>query len=229
VKFAEVCNDFVGEDQSKINFQAVIDFLNNKAEGQVDSVEVRKLKGLIRRRESYAAVRYIGLKDANTHFLDMPFYETGQVKKNPLGEADVQLVADIIAKIKPHQIFAAGDLADPHGTHEVCLNAVFAALKKLKTKPYKDDCWLWLYPGAWHEWDLHEIDMAVPLSPDEVTLKRHAILHHQSQKDRVMFQGNDPREFLVRAEDRNKNTAKLYNELGLAEYEAIEAFKRYEY
>ena len=229
LKFAEVCNDFVGDDESKINFQSAIDFLNNKTENQVDSPEVRRLKGLIRRRESFAAVRYIGLKDENTHFLDMPFYETGQVKKNPIGEEDINLVMDIIAKIKPHQIFAAGDLADPHGTHEVCLNAIFAALKKLKPKPYMDECWLWLYRGAWHEWDLHEIDMAVPLSPDEVTLKRHAILYHQSQKDRVMFQGSDPREFWVRAEDRNKHTAKLYDDLGLAEYEAIEAFKRFEY
>ena len=229
LKFAEVCNDFVGEDENKINFKAVIDFLKNKGENQIDSLEVRKLKGLIRRRESYAAVRYTGLKDENAHFLDLPFYETGQVKKNPLSEIDIDIVADIIAKIKPHQVFAAGDLADPHGTHEVCLNAIFAAMKKLKSQPYMADCWLWLYRGAWHEWDIHEIDMAVPLSPDEVTLKRHAILFHQSQKDRVMFQGNDPREFWVRAEDRNKNTAKLYDDLGLAEYEAIEAFKRFDY
>lgn len=229
LKFAEVCNDFVGDDKSKINFQAAIDFLNNKSEDQVDSLEVRRLKGLIRRRESYAAVRYIGLKDKNIHFLDLPFYETGQVKKNPIGEEDINIVAEIIEKIKPHQVFAAGDLADPHGTHEVCLNAIFAALKRLKHQPYMRDCWLWLYRGAWHEWDLHEIDMAVPLSPDEVMLKRHAILYHQSQKDRVMFQGNDSREFWVRAEDRNKNTAKLYDHLGLAEYEAIEAFKRFDY
>lgn len=229
LKFAEVCNDFVGDDDCRVNFQAAIDFLNNKSEDQVDSLEVRKLKGLIRRRESYAAVRYIGLKDENIHFLDMPFYETGQVKKNPIGEDDIQLVAEIIEKIKPHQVFAAGDLADPHGTHEVCLNAIFAALKKLKPQSYMKDCWLWLYRGAWHEWDIHEIDMAVPLSPDEVTIKRHAILYHQSQKDRVMFQGNDSREFWVRAEDRNKHTAKLYDDLGLAEYEAIEAFKRFEY
>jgi glucosamine-6-phosphate deaminase len=229
LKFAEVCNDFVGDNKSKINFQPAIDFLNNKSENQVDSFKVRKLKGLIRRRESFAAVRYIGLKDENIHFLDMPFYETGQVKKNPIGEEDINLVTEIIAKIKPHQIFAAGDLADPHGTHEVCLNAIYAALKKLKPKPYMDDCWLWLYRGAWHEWDIHDIDMAVPLSPDEVTIKRHAILYHQSQKDRVMFLGNDPREFWARAEDRNRYTAKLYDDLGLAEYEAIEAFKRFEY
>jgi glucosamine-6-phosphate deaminase len=229
LKFAEVCNDYVADDECKVDFLSIIDFLKNKTENQIDSLEVRKLKGLIRRRESNAAVRYIGLKDENTHFLDMPFYETGQVKKKPIGEEDINIVAEIIAKIKPHQIFAAGDLADPHGTHEVCLNAIFAALKKLKPEPYMDDCWMWLYRGAWHEWDIHEIDMAVPLSPDEVTLKRHAILYHQSQKDRVMFQGNDSREFWVRAEDRNKNTAKIYDDLGLAEYEAIEAFKRFQY
>ncbi len=229
LKFAEVCNDFIGENVNGINFSSIIDFLNNKTENQIDSVEVRELKGLIRRRESYAAVRYIGLKDENTHFLDLPFYETGQVKKNPFGTEDIEIVKDIVAKIKPHQVFAAGDLADPHGTHEVCINIIFAALKELKSKPYMKDCWLWLYRGAWHEWDIHEIDMAVPLSPDEVLLKRHAILYHQSQKDRVMFQGNDLREFWVRAEDRNKNTAKIYDDLGLSEYQAIEAFKRFDY
>jgi glucosamine-6-phosphate deaminase len=229
LKFAEVCNDFIGKKDLEINFQEIIDFIKNKKENEVDSLEVRKLKGLIRRRESYAATRYIGLKDENTHFLDLPFYETGQVKKNPFGTEDIEIVKDIIAKIKPHQVFAAGDLADPHGTHEVCLNIIFAAMKELKSKPYMNDCWLWLYRGAWHEWDIHEIDMAVPLSPDEVLLKRHAILYHQSQKDRVMFQGNDSREFWVRAEDRNKNTAKIYDDLGLSEYQAIEAFKRFDY
>ena len=229
LKFAEVCNDFIGKENNGVDFLAVIRSLNNKTENEVDSLEVRKLKGLIRRRESYAATRYIGLKDENTHFLDLPFYETGQIKKNPLGADDIAIVAAIIAKIKPHQVFAAGDLADPHGTHEVCLNAIFAAMKQLKSESYMNDCWLWLYRGAWHEWDIHEIDMAVPLSPDEVMIKRHAILYHQSQKDRVMFQGNDSREFWVRAEDRNKNTAKLYDDLGLAQYEAMEAFKRFDY
>ena len=229
LKFAEVCCDFVDDNESKIKFLKSIEFLNNKELNQVDTLEVLKLKALIRRRESYAATRYIGLKDENTHFLDLPFYETGHIRKKPLGAEDIEIVADIIAKIKPHQVFAAGDLADPHGTHEVCLNAIFAAMKKLKSESYMDDCWLWLYRGAWHEWEIHEIDMAVPLSPDEVMLKRHAILYHQSQKDRVMFQGNDSREFWVRAEDRNKYTAKLYDDLGLSEYEAIEAFKRFDY
>ena len=229
LKFAEVGNDFVGMGTAAINFASVIEFLNNKTENQVDSIEVRKLKGLIRRRESFGATRYIGLQDKNIHFLDMPFYETGHIKKKPISDEDITIVAAIIAKIKPHQVFAAGDLADPHGTHEVCLNAIFAAMKQLKPQSYMHDCWLWLYRGAWHEWELHEIDMAVPLSPDEVLLKRHAILYHQSQKDMVMYQGDDSREFWVRAEDRNKHTATLYDNLGLPEYEAIEAFKRFDY
>jgi glucosamine-6-phosphate deaminase len=229
LKFAEVASDFIEADTSENNFTSVIQFLNGKTENQVDSIAVRKLKGLIRRRESFAATRYIGLPDKNIHFLDMPFYETGHIKKKPISEQDIALVAGIIEKIKPHQVFAAGDLADPHGTHEVCLNAIFTAMKQLKSKSYMDDCWLWLYRGAWHEWEIHEIDMAVPLSPDEVLLKRHAILYHQSQKDNVMYQGDDSREFWVRAEDRNKHTAVLYDELGLPEYKAIEAFKRFYY
>ncbi|CAM3845736.1 MULTISPECIES: glucosamine-6-phosphate deaminase [Flavobacterium] len=229
LKFAEVANDFSGDNKESINFLKVIEFLRNKKENQIDALDVRKLKGLIRRRESYAATRLLGLKDENIHFLDLPFYETGQIKKNPLGSKDVEIIENIISELQPHQVFAAGDLADPHGTHEICLNAIFAAMKNLKNQSYMNDCWLWLYRGAWHEWDTHEIDMAVPLSPDEVLIKRYAILSHQSQKDRVMFQGNDSREFWVRAEDRNKNTAKLYDFLGLPEYEAIEAFKRFDY
>lgn len=229
LKFAEVGQDFIDEQSNVINFKEVINFLNQKTENEIDTLEVRKLKGLIRRRESYAAVRYLGLNDKFVHFLDLPFYETGYVKKNPPSKVDVQFVEDIIAQVKPHQVFAAGDLADPHGTHEVCLNIIFEAMKNLKSQPFMQECWLWLYRGAWHEWDIDEIDMAIPLSPDEVMNKRSSILFHQSQKDRVMFQGNDLREFWMRAEDRNKNTAELYNKLGLAEYAAIEAFKKFEY
>ncbi|MDI9310281.1 MAG: glucosamine-6-phosphate deaminase [Limnohabitans sp.] len=229
LKFAEVAADFIQNTDNNINFNEVIAFLNKKKDGQIDSLEVQKLKGLIRRRESYAATRSLGLKDENVHFLDLPFYETGQIKKNPISQKDIEIIENIITKIEPHQVFAAGDLADPHGTHETCLKAIFTALGNLKEKPFMKDCWLWLYRGAWHEWQTHEIDMAVPLSPDEVAIKRNAILCHQSQKDRVMFQGNDPREFWVRSEERNRNTARLYDLLGLAEYDAIEAFKKFEY
>ncbi len=182
---------------------------------------------MIRRGEATAGARFCGLPDENIHFLDMPFYETGKPKKNPIGEKDVEIVQHLIAEIVPHQIYAAGDLADPHGTHKVCLDAIFQAIENLKSEPYMKNCWMWLYRGAWHEWDINEIEMAVPLSPDEVAKKRKAIFFHQSQKDGVMFQGTDLREFWQRAEARNRNTAALYNQLGMTEYEAIEAFVRY--
>jgi glucosamine-6-phosphate deaminase len=207
----------------------MIQNLKNKSEEEIDSVEIREIKGLIRQGEARAGARYCGLPDDHIHFLNMPFYETGKVKKNPIGAADVSLIKDLIQKIKPHQIFAAGDLADPHGTHRVCLDAIFAALTELKSMAFMKDCWVWLYRGAWHEWPVDEIEMAIPLSPEEVERKRKAIFFHQSQKDGVMFQGNDQREFWQRAEDRNRSTATLYNQLGLTEYEAMEAFVRHHY
>ncbi|KAB5490637.1 glucosamine-6-phosphate deaminase, partial [Flagellimonas hadalis] len=183
----------------------------------------------IRRSESYGATRYMGIPDSQVHFLDLPFYETGTIKKNPLVEQDIQIMNDIIEKIEPHQIYAAGDLADPHGTHRVCLEALFASLDALKSKSFMEECWVWLYRGAWHEWDTHEIEMAVPMSPEQVLRKRKAIFFHQTQKDGVMFQGEDLREFWVRAEDRNKETAQRYQSLGLASYAAMEAFVRYDF
>jgi len=192
-----------------------------------DTLQVRRLKADIRRHEARSALRYLNVKDKNIFFLDMPFYETGAIKKKPLGAKDIELVQNLIEEIKPHQIFAAGDLADPHGTHKVCLDAIFASLDNLKSKDFMEQCRVWLYRGAWHEWDVPQIDMAVPMSPDQVLRKRKAIFFHETQKDGVMFQGNDPREFWVRAEDRNRQTAIKYHNLGLADYAAIEAFKRY--
>ncbi|WP_417444342.1 glucosamine-6-phosphate deaminase [Joostella sp.] len=228
LKFAEVAKNIdisIGAN----NFDKIISFLNSKTTAYEDSLETRSLKGLIRRMESYGATRYVGLDDSKVHFLDLPFYETGKVKKNPIGSEDIQIISDLITSIKPHQIYAAGDLADPHGTHKLCLDAIFETLELIKNQPFMDDCWVWLYRGAWHEWDIADIEMAVPLSPDEMSKKINAILFHQSQKDRVMFQGEDAREFWVRAQERNRNTAVLYDNLGLAEYEAIEAFKRYHF
>ena len=224
LKFAEISKAL---NANSVESENIISFLKNKKSNDIDSLEVRKLKGLIRRSESLAATRYLGLPDSNVNFLDLPFYETGTVKKNNLGEADIEIMCDIIERIKPHQIYAAGDLADPHGTHKVCLDSLFEALKRLKHKSYMDDCWVWLYRGAWHEWESYQIEMAVPMSPDQVLKKRHAIFYHQSQKDGVMFQGDDSREFWVRVEDRNRLTAEKYHALGLADYSAIEAFKRY--
>ncbi|WP_445735427.1 glucosamine-6-phosphate deaminase [Mariniflexile sp.] len=226
LKFAEISKSLSPDCKEA---DAVIETLNKKTGNDVDSQEVRKLKALIRRSESLAATRYLGLNDENVHFLDLPFYETGTIKKNNLSQDDIDMMCSIIAHIKPHQIYAAGDLADPHGTHKVCLDALFESLEKLKHNSYMDDCWVWLYRGAWHEWESYEIEMAVPMSPDQVLKKRHAIFYHQSQKDGVMFQGDDSREFWVRVEDRNRLTAKKYNDLGLADYAAIEAFKRYHF
>lgn len=225
LKIAEVANSITKTDI----FSKVIEDLNGKTEEDFDSELVRKIKGNIRRSESYGATRYMGIPDSQVHFLDLPFYETGAIRKKPLGEDDIKIMNDIIEEIKPHQIYAAGDLADPHGTHRVCLEALFASLKELKAKPFMDDCWVWLYRGAWHEWEIHEIEMAVPMSPAQVLRKRKAIFYHQTQKDGVMFQGEDLREFWVRAEDRNKETAQKYQALGLASYAAMEAFVRYHY
>lgn len=226
LKFAEIS---MGLNTNSSEAESIINFLKSKLDNDIDSLEVRKLKGLIRRSESLAATRYLGLPDSNVNFLDLPFYETGTVKKNNLSEADIAIMCAIIERIKPHQIYAAGDLADPHGTHKVCLDSLFEALKRVKHNSYMDDCWVWLYRGAWHEWESYQIDMAVPMSPDQVLKKRHAIFYHQSQKDGVMFQGDDNREFWVRVEDRNRLTAKKYHDLGLANYSAIEAFKRYHF
>ena len=224
-KYAEIAMQINPSEKA----QKIIDDISQKNESRLDSKEVRRLKGNIRRGESYAATRYMGLKDANVHFLDLPFYETGTIKKNNLSEDDIILMMDVIQQIKPHQIFAAGDLADPHGTHKVCLDAVLEAMKRLKTESFMDECWLWLYRGAWHEWDINEIEMAVPMSPSQVMKKRNAIFCHQSQKDGVMFQGDDSREFWMRAEERNRDTANKYKALGMASYAAMEAFVRHKF
>lgn len=226
LKFAEVALALNNEAKQA---EEVIAFLNQKTENEIDDLSTRKLKGLIRRGESMAATRYLGLADEYVHFLDLPFYETGMIKKNKLSDVDVDIMINLIKTVKPHQIYAAGDLADPHGTHKTCLDALFLALDKLKSESFMNDCWVWLYRGAWHEWEPYEIDMAVPMSPDQVVKKRHAIFYHQSQKDGVMFQGNDTREFWVRVDDRNRLTAQKYNDLGLADYAAIEAFKQHHF
>ena len=228
LKFIEVSNDLFADD-SNSKIKSLIKELKNKKPDKIDSPEVRQLKGFIRKREAIAATRYIGIPDSNTHFMNLPFYETGRIKKNPPSKKDVLMTASLINKIKPHQIYAAGDLEDPHGTHKVCLDIVFEALESLKGEKFIKDCWLWLYRGAWLEWDIHEIDMAVPMSPAQVLRKRKAIFFHQTQKDGVMFQGQDLREFWVRAEERNNETAEKYKKMGLAEYAAIESFKRHYY
>ena len=226
LKFAEIGMAFDPENEI---YSKIIQFINQKNSAIPDSIELRNLKAQIRQKESLGATRFLGLPDSQVHFLNLPFYETGSIKKSPLSQVDIDLMKAKIEEIQPHQIYAAGDLADPHGTHKVCLDSLFMALKEIKHKPFMNDCWVWLYRGAWHEWEIHEIEMAVPMSPNQVLRKRTAIFYHQSQKDGVMFQGDDSREFWVRVEERNKDTAEKFKHLGLASYAAMEAFKRYHF
>jgi glucosamine-6-phosphate deaminase len=235
LRFAYFVNEYAqafgGNKELASNlFSKVSDFLATKEPGQVDSDEVKDIKGLIRQAEAWAGCKFVGIPDEQIHFLNLPFYETGKVKKNPVGREDIEITKDLIKKVKPHQIYAAGDLSDPHGTHRVCLESVFLALEELKdTEPWMKDCWLWLYRGAWQEWEIDKVEMCVPLSPDELQKKTKAIFKHQSQKDSALFPGTDAREFWERAQDRNRETARIYNLLGMAEYEAMEAFVRWHY
>jgi len=232
VEFAIDFNESIGEDSAHLKriYQQMRDFMPTKQPNQIDTKEIRDVKGFIRKTEAISGARYAGLDDDHIHFMALPFYETGKVKKNTVGEEDIQLTIELLQKVKPHQIFAAGDFADPNGTHLVCFNIILGALNRLKkTEDWVKDCWLWMYRGAWLEFETWEIEMAVPLSPEEVIRKRNAIFKHQSQKDRPVFPGDDAREFWVRAEDRTRETARNYDKLGMAEYEAMEAFVRYKW
>ena len=226
LKFIEVYSET--SSSAKKKSKGLIEILKNNNE-ILENTEVRKIASLIREKESLAATRFVGIPDKNVHFLKLPFYETGTIKKSSPTADDDKIISDIILKIKPHQIYAAGDLADPHGTHKVCLDIFFNVLDKIKNKSFMKNCWVWLYRGAWHEWEVHEIDMSIPMSPNQVLRKRKAIFYHQTQKDNVMFQGGDNREFWVRTEDRNRAIAKIFHDLGMSDYSAIETFKRYHF
>jgi len=222
--------DFDKGKSSDIYNKALTD-LETKHPGEPDTDAIRQVKGAIRRGEAKSACRYLKIPEQRVHFLNLPFYETGGVKKKPIGLEDIAIVKALLEEIRPHQIYAAGDLSDPHGTHRVCLMAIFEALDELKREnaEWIKDCRVWLYRGAWQEWDVADSNMAVPLSPEEVYIKREAIFKHQSQKDRPVFPGTDKREFWQRAEERNHNTAVLFDQLGMAEYQAIELFVRYNF
>jgi len=213
----------------KQKYQEIKQFILNKKDGDIDSRDILTIKGLIRRGEARTACAFNNIPHSRVHFLDLPFYETGRIQKNPLGEKDVKMVRKLLQEIQPHQIFVAGDLADPHGTHRVCTNAVLAAidLEKEAQAPWLNDCRIWMYRGAWAEWEIEDIEMTVPISPEELRAKRNAILRHQSQMESAPFLGNDERLFWQRSEDRNRNTASIYDKLGLACYEAMEAFVEY--
>jgi glucosamine-6-phosphate deaminase len=229
VGFEEIAG--INNEKSNTILADVRTYLSNKKNNEIDSPLIRSIKGLIRRCEAKATCRYVGIPENNIHFQNLPFYETGTIEKKPKGKEDVRVTVELLREIKPQQIFAAGDLADPHGTHKVCLDIVMEALKIIKDDgdAWIKECWLWLYKGAWQEWNIEEIQMAIPMSPDQVMRKRYGIFIHQSQKDMVPFQGSDTREFWQRAEERNANTADLYAQLGLTHYAAMEAFVRWHF
>jgi len=229
VGFDEIAK--IGSDKPQKILNQAKKHLASKKPNQVDTPTVRNIKGLIRRCEAKATCRYVGIPEENIHFQNLPFYETGTIEKNPLGEDDIKLTMKLLRELKPHQVFCAGDFADPHGTHIVCFKAVLRALQRIKAEgdEWINDCWLWLYKGAWQEWNIEDIEMAIPMSPSQVLKKRFGIFIHQSQKDSVPFQGSDDREFWQRAEERNSNTAQIFADLGLTHYAAMEAFVRWHY
>ena len=235
LRYLEFVQDYavVVEDDNGVTrkiYDEAREFFKVKKPNQVDPEIIRTIKGLIRKGEAIAGARFVGLPDENIHFMALPFYDRGKFSKEIDFEDDIQQTMELLRQVKPQQVFAAGDFADPHGTHKVCFDIILEALLRLReTDEWSKDCWLWLYRGAWHEYPIHDIEMAVPLSPQEVKRKRLAIFKHQSQKDLPVFPGDDPREFWVRAEDRTSETAGLYHQLGLANYEAIEAFVRWKF
>ncbi|MDR1372052.1 MAG: 6-phosphogluconolactonase [Dysgonamonadaceae bacterium] len=234
IRFLDFVRDIsplYGFNTAKANqaYQETANFFSQKHSGQIDLPKIAAAKTAIRQSEARAACRYLKIPENRVHFLNLPFYETGSIKKKPAGSEDINIISEFLQTIKPHQIFAAGDLSDPHGTHRVCFTAILEALKKLRHEPWLSDCRLWLYRGAWQEWDIAEVNMAVPLSPEESHIKRMAVFKHQSQKDRPLFPGTDSREFWQRAEERNIATAVKYDRLGMAEYQAMELFVRYHF
>ena len=235
LRYVEFAIDFaasLGRDTSELQavYENMREFIAQKQTNQVDTQEIRNVKGFIRKSEAIAGARYAGLADDHIHFQALPFYESGKTAKNSVTDRDIELTMALLREVKPDQIFVAGDFADPNGTHIICFNIVTEALRRLRpTEAWVEDCWVWMYRGAWHEFAPYEIEMAVPLSPQEVIRKRNAIFKHQSQKDTPVFPGDDAREFWVRAEHRNRETAQQYDRLGLADYEAMEAFVRWRF
>lgn len=229
IRFADFVIDYhkaFGMETGEVQkvFHDIREYLAEKTLVDADTDDLRKIKALIRAGEAKSVCRYVGIPQERAHFLNMPFYETGGSRKKPLSEEDIEILVSLLRKIKPHQVYAAGDLSDPHGTHRICFEALKRAVDEVKDEEWFSDCFIWLYRGAWQEWEVHEIEMAVPLSPGELNRKRNAIFKHESQKDRPLYPGNDTREFWERVDQRNRGTAQSYDDLGLAEYEAIEGF-----
>ena len=227
LRYADFVSQFSSDEEEKTLFENLQESVNQKKPGDIDSDLMLRIKTSIRIVEAKAACRYSGIPDDHIHFLQMPFYETGRAKKNELGEEDLSLIRKLIRDVKPHQIYAAGDLSDPHGTHRICWDAIRHTLSELQDEKWAKDCYVWLYRGVWQDWDISEIDMAVPISPGERMKKRRAIFKHASQKDHPKYPGSVSREFWMIADERTIQTAKLYDQLGLAEYDSIEGFAKW--
>lgn len=227
LRYADFVSQFSENEEERKLFENLLRSVADKSPGDIDSDVMLDIKTKIRQAEARAACRYSGIKKENIHFLKMPFYETGRAKKSPLSDDDLNLIKDLMTEVKPHQIYAAGDLSDPHGTHRICWNAIRTAFDELNGEEWMNDCYIWLYKGVWQDWDISDIDMAVPLSPDERLKKRRAIFKHASQKDQPKYPGSESREFWMIADERTMKTARIYDQLGLAEYDSIEGFTRY--
>jgi glucosamine-6-phosphate deaminase len=213
------CDFEYGNERLQPLLHDVEEFLARKEPGQVDSDAVLMLKRRIREVEALSAIQVLDLEPGQARFLNLPFYQTGQVRKDPIGPRDVEIILALLEEVRPHIILVAGDLSDPHGTHRMCYDAVTRALERYQGLPPD----VWYYRGAWQEWPIAEADILVPLSEEELRRKISAIFKHQSQKDRAPFPGVDEREFWQRVEERNKATAHLVDQLGLPEYFAMEA------
>jgi glucosamine-6-phosphate deaminase len=214
-------HDFdLNDSASGALIQEVEEFLDSKKVGEIDAFPVQVMKRAIREAEAVSGIETFGMKREQARFLNLPFYQTGKVRKDPIGPEDVHKVLELLEEQKPELVFVAGDLSDPHGTHRMCLEAVQGALAQY-SGPSPE---MWYYRGAWQEWEIAEADVLVPLSEDELRAKKMAIFKHQSQKDRAPFPGQDDREFWQRVEERNRNTAKRVDRLGLPEYFAMEAY-----
>jgi glucosamine-6-phosphate deaminase len=213
----------IDEKQTHQVKERVRNFLDKKVPGQSDTDDLLKIKSLIRETEARAAALACGIPPEQLEFMNLRFYRTGTIAKAPIHPADIDDIQNLIAKLNPYQIYVAGELSDPHGTHRVCAEAIFEAVRRARTKG--DSSEIWLYRGAWEEWEPQDLERVVPLGPEELERKKMAIFRHQSQKDRAMFPGNsDRREFWQRAEDRNLGTARMFDQLGLPEYFALEGF-----
>ncbi|MEX2345712.1 MAG: glucosamine-6-phosphate deaminase [Balneolaceae bacterium] len=227
LRYADFITQYSENGKETGLFTELLDLMNQKKRGDIDSEMMLHIKTLIRKAEAKSACRYCGIPEDNIHFLEMPFYETGRAKKKELTEKDISLITDVVKQVKPHQVYGAGDLSDPHGTHRICWDAIQKVLHDLKDEPWVKDCFVWLYRGIWQEWDVSEIDMAVPLSPGERLKKRRAIFKHASQKDQPKYPGSVSSEFWMVADERTMQNAKSYDRLGLAEYDSIEGFSRW--